>query len=152
MPGNDFSEVKEIIFKIKTFFQEKGYPEEVLRLYFPVEFSFQGLKFSFFLPLVVKNSQRVFLILDYKPSSLSSFERGLLALARGHFAPSPPLALITNGEEAIKIEVESGKTTKGPLKSLIPRFEELKNLENPGFSEEKIEKERRLLYIYLSGG
>ncbi len=152
MPGNDFLEVKESISKIKVLFQEMGYPEEVIRLYFPVEFFFQELKFSFFLPLVVKDSQRVLLILDYKPSSLSSFERGILALARGYFSPPPALAIITNGEEAIKIEIISGKTIKGPLKNLIPSFEELKNLEIPSFSEDRVQKERRLLYIYLSGG
>lgn len=152
MPGNDFSKAKETISKIANLFKSCGYPAEVIKTYFPIDFCFEGLKFSFFLPLVIKDFQRVFLVLDYKPAGLASYERGLLALARSYFSPPPALAIVTNGEEAIKIEVGSGKTAKGALKELIPKFEELKNWEIPNISEERLEKERRLLYVYLSGG
>ena len=152
MQKSDFSFPKKAISQIGKIFIEKGYPKESLSFFFPVNITNKDLQFSFFLPLVVKISDMVYLIVDYKPASLLSYERGILSLARSYFKIPPPLAIITNGKDAIKIWVYSGKSTKNFFNEVIPKFEELRELKFQTISEEKRKKEKKLLLMYLSGG
>ena len=145
---------KEIAKKIKELFLAKGYPEHSLKTYVPFSFNFNDATFNFILPLIVELKETCILLCHYKSSvrGLLSFEREALALARIFSSPPPRYALLTNLQMFVLIDVRSGKYEIGGFEK-IPDYNPNISLAQPfeyAFFDPNIEK--RLLYLYLSGG
>jgi hypothetical protein len=145
---------KEVAKNLKELFLAKGYPEYSLKTFVPFTFTFNDTTFNLILPLIVELKERYILLCHYKSSTrgLLSFEREALALARLFSSPPPKYALLTNLQMFALIDVRSGKHEIGgvekipyynPTMLLAPPFDE-------PFFDPNIEK--RLLYLYLSGG
>jgi len=145
---------KEVAKNLKELFLAKSYPEYSLKTFVPFTFTFNDTTFNLILPLIVELKERYILLCHYKSSTrgLLSFEREALALARLFSSPPPKYALLTNLQMFALIDVRSGKHEIGgvekipdynPTMLLAPPFDE-------PFFDPNIEK--RLLYLYLSGG
>jgi len=144
---------EEVAKKLKDLFSAKGYPEDSLKTLVPFTFSFNDQTFSLVLPLIVELQGKCFLLCHYRPSvrGLLSFEREALALARLFSSPPPRYALLTNLQMFALIDVRSGKYEIGGAEKIPdynPSILELSFLQP--FYDSNIEK--RLLYLYLSGG
>jgi len=144
---------KDLIYQeLKSLFLEKGYPERFLFWDLNYPFSYEGLNFEVNLDLLVKEEAPL-LILKYHPSKggLASFERPLLAFARLIFQPLPSLAVLTNLEHFILIEVKPRLFSRGG-RELLPDFESLKKYQASFERPFNPEVERKILAFYLSGG
>jgi hypothetical protein len=145
---------KEVAKKLKELFLAKGYPEHSLKTYVPFSFTFNDATFNLILPLIVELKEWYILLCHYKSSvrGLLSFEREALALARVFSSPPPRHALLTNLQMFVLIDVRSGKYEIGGFEK-IPDYNPNVLLAQPfddPFFDPNIEK--RLLYLYLSGG
>jgi hypothetical protein len=138
---------------LKEIFLKRGYPEDALLLSQVFTFSYGKLRFHIEVPLMVKTNSKVLMVVDYKPSQkgLTSFERGLLALARVLFDPVPVYALLTNFSDYILIETLPVKFIRGN-EDLIPSYSGLLSYRAPFEKPFKPELEKKILAIYLSGG
>ncbi len=138
---------------LKNIFLKKGYPESSLILSSSFSFSYGKLNFHIEIPLTVKTNGKVMMVVDYKPSrgGLTSFERGLLALARVLFNPVPAYALLTNFTDYILIETLPVKFIRGN-EDLIPSYSRLLSYRAPFEKPFKPDLEKKILAIYLSGG
>jgi hypothetical protein len=145
---------KEVAKNLKELFLAKGYPEYSLKTFVPFTFTFNDTTFNLILPLIVELKERYILLCHYKSSTrgLLSFEREALALARLCSSPPPKYALLTNLQMFVLIDVRSGKHEIGGVEK-IPDYNPNVLLAQPfddAFFDPNIEK--RLLYLYLSGG
>ncbi|RKX59355.1 MAG: hypothetical protein DRP29_04800 [Thermodesulfobacteriota bacterium] len=143
----------EIVEDLKKVFLEKGYPESILFTFCSFTFTLDKLNFNFKLPLVVKEENKIYFVVDYKPASagLASFERGLLALARVLFHPLPFYSLLTNLEKFLLINNYTCETKNGG-KNIIPFYEEIKTSIPSRFKQFNMDIEKKILALYLSGG
>jgi hypothetical protein len=145
---------KGVAEKLKELFLAKGYPEHSLKTFVPFTFTFNDATFNLILPLIVELKERCILFCHYKSSvrGLLSFERETLALARVFSSPPPKYALLTNLQMFALIDVKSGKYEIGGVEK-IPDYNPTMLLAQPfddAFFDPNVEK--RLLYLYLSGG
>jgi hypothetical protein len=145
---------KEVTKNLKELFLAKAYPEHSLKTFVSFTFTFNDTTFNLILPLIVELKERCILLCHYKSSvrGLLSFEREALALARVFSSPPPKYALLTNLQMFVLIDVKSGKYEIGGVEK-IPDYNPNILLDEPfddAFFDPNIEK--RLLYLYLSGG
>jgi len=145
---------KGVAEKLKELFLAKGYPEHSLKTFVSFTFTFNDTTFNLILPLIVELKERCILLCYYKSSvrGLLSFEREALALARVFSSPPPKYALLTNLQMFVLIDVKSGKYEIGGVEK-IPDYNPNILLAEPfddAFFDPNVEK--RLLYLYLSGG
>ncbi len=137
---------------LKNTFLNLGYPEELFIEDLKLDFSYNSLKFEVTLPLIIKEKDQVYFLVDYKPQkNLHFFERGMLALARLFFSPLPYYAIITNLEVFALIDLYEFKVIKNG-KEVIPRYEDVKKHSPPPPKGFKEDLEKKILAIYLSGG
>ena len=148
----DFDE--KVVRTLKDLFLAKGYPEDSLRSFVPFAFIYNEKTFELILPLIVELNCKCVMICYFKPSlsGLLSFEREALALARIFSSPPPRYALLTNLKSFVFIDVKSGKGNVGGAEN-IPDYQPdlLERLDYVNFIL-NLDVEKRLLYLYLSGG
>jgi hypothetical protein len=144
--------LKNALFSLKELFKSKGYPENLFLENQPISFSYNTLNFTLEIPLIIKENQQVYFLVDYKPQErLSFFERGILALARLFFSPLPYFGLVTNLKTFALIDLYEFKVTKGTA-DLIPDYQSLLLYQPSQPKAFKPELEKKILAIYLSGG
>lgn len=144
--------LESAIFILKNILKEKGYPENCFFEKQKLFFSYKELIFDLFIPIIIKYNSQPLLIIDYKPQeNLTISERGITALARLLFNPSPYFALITNLKEFILINIYTGDKIKGG-KEIIPEFKAVKDYKPEIVKKFDTEIEKKILVIYLSGG
>ncbi len=146
-----FSIEKAVSF-LKEIFKAKGYPKNSFLENQIISFSYNNLNFTIEIPLIIKENNQVYFLVDYKPmEKLSIFERGILALARLFFKPLPYFGLITNLEEFVLINLYDFNVTKGK-KDIIPDYDFILSYSPKTSKEFKPDLEKKILAIYLSGG
>lgn len=100
----------------------------------------------------VQHEGTPFMIIRYGPGSIVTRERPAIAAARVLLSATRiPLAVVTNGKDAVILETQRGKKIGVGLEA-IPKKSEAKNLLRTylpePFPEEKRERELRILNAY----
>ena len=99
----------------------------------------------------IKPADKAIAVIIFGPGLLVTRERSTLAAARLLENYEIPLAVITNGKEAEIMETGSGKIIARGLRAIPSKKEALIKAQDMIFekvSEDRIEKERRILYVY----
>lgn len=133
--------------------EEKGYNKGELEPRLSIETLYGGQYVVSTIDITVTLAKRRFMILRFGPGSITTRERSAIAAAR---ILDPvhqiPLAVVTNGRDAVLLDTYSGKIIKQGLDAIPAKKEATKMLQSLDFKpfadEEKIDRERRILNAY----
>ena len=133
--------------------EEKGYDKSELEPRLSIETLYGGQYVVSTIDITVTLAGRRFMILRFAPGSITTRERPAIAAARildpGY---QIPLAVVTNGRDAVLLDTYSGKIMKQGLDAIPAKEEATKMLQSLDFKpfadEERIDKERRILNAY----
>ena len=131
--------------------EEKGYSQDEIEVRQQIVLTVDGNRGSSKVDFVIRVVGKAFMIVIFGPGSLVSRERSTVAAARLVEDYEVPFAVVTNGEGAQVIETSSGKVIAEGLDNIPSKPEALRKLETITFeklSEERIEKEKRILYTF----
>ena len=133
--------------------EERGYYKHELepRLYIETLFTRNFVRST--IDLTVNFDGKQFMIIRYGPGSLVSRERSALAAARvlnGEYRI--PLAVVTNGRDALLLDTITTKVLKEGMEAIPTRAEALELFPNliflPPQDEEKLLREKRILNAF----
>jgi hypothetical protein len=133
--------------------EEKGYEKKELEPRLSIETLYSGQYVVSTIDITVGIGGKRFMILRYAPGSITTRERSAIAAAR-ILGPvnQIPLAVVTNGRDAVLLDTYSGKIIKQGLDSIPGKEEAAQMLQSLDFKpfadEERIDKERRILNAY----
>jgi len=133
--------------------EEKGYNKGELEPRLSIETLYGGQYVVSTIDITVTLANRRFMILRFGPGSITTRERSAIAAAR---ILDPvhqiPLAVVTNGRDAVLLDTYSRKIIKQGLDSIPGKEEATQMLQSLDFKpfadEERIDKERRILNAY----
>ena len=133
--------------------EEKGYNKGELEPRLSIETLYGGQYVVSTIDITVTLANRRFMILRFAPGSITTRERSAIAAAR---ILDPvhqiPLAVVTNGRDAVLLDTYSGKIIKQGLDAIPAKEEATKMLQSLDFKpfadEERIDRERRILNAY----
>ncbi|MEE4312935.1 MAG: type I restriction enzyme HsdR N-terminal domain-containing protein [Desulfofustis sp.] len=137
----------------KLMVEERGYRKEELQPRLSIETLFTRHFVTSVIDLTVRLEDRQFMIIRYGPGSLVSRERSAIAAAR---VLNPeyqiPLAVVTNGQDALLLDTATGKTIGEGLAAIPDRQAALDMLPSllflPFVDEEKRQREKRILNAF----
>ncbi|WDN88883.1 hypothetical protein BuS5_01851 [Desulfosarcina sp. BuS5] len=131
--------------------EDKGYAKEEIEVRRNIHLVVDGKMGISRVDFLLKIANRVFGIIIFGPGSLVSRERSTIAAARLVEDYEVPVAIITNGEDAEIMETKSGRIIARGV-DVIPSKEDarkiISNTEFNKISEERLDKERRILYVF----
>ncbi len=137
----------------RSLVEEKGYEKSELEPRLSIETLYGGQYVVSTIDITVSLAGKRFMILRFGPGSITTRERSAIAAAR-ILDPDYqiPLAVVTNGRDAVLLDTYSGKIINQGLDS-IPGKEEatrmLQSLHFKSFADaERIDRERRILNAY----
>ena len=133
--------------------EEKGYDKDELEPRLSIETLYGGQYVVSTIDITITLANRRFMILRFAPGSITTRERSAIAAAR---ILDPvhqiPLAVVTNGRDAVLLDTYSGKIIKQGLDSIPAKEEATRMLQSLDFKpfadEERIDRERRILNAY----
>ena len=133
--------------------EEKGYNKGELEPRLSIETLYGGQYVVSTIDITVTLANRRFMILRFAPGSITTRERSAIAAAR---ILDPvhqiPLAVVTNGRDAVLLDTYSGKIIKQGLDAIPAKKEATEMLQSLDFKpfadEERIDRERRILNAY----
>ncbi|MCK4390508.1 MAG: type I restriction enzyme HsdR N-terminal domain-containing protein [Desulfobacterales bacterium] len=138
--------------KIARFIVEKkGYFKDEIDVRRQITLVVAGKTGTVKVDFVIRVADKAFMIIIFGPGSLVSRERPAVSAARLVKDYEVPFAVVTNGEGAEVLETRSGKVVGEGLQSIPSREDALKKLEKITFemlSQERLERERRILYAF----
>lgn len=137
----------------KLMVEERGYRKEELQPRLRIETLFTRHFVTSVIDLTVRLEDRQFMIIRYGPGSLVSRERSAIAAARIlNPAYQIPLAVVTNGQDALLLDTATGKTIGEGLTAIPKRQAALEMLPSllflPFMDEEKRQREKRILNAF----
>lgn len=137
----------------KMMVEERGYRTEELEPRLSIETLFTRHFVTSVIDLTVRLADRQFMIIRYGPGSLVSRERSAIAAARVlNPAYQIPLAVVTNGQDALLLDTVTGKTIGEGMTAILSRTEALALLPSllfaPFADEEKRQREKRILNAF----
>jgi len=137
----------------KLMVEQRGYRKEELQPRLCIETLFTRHFVRSVIDLTVRLADRQFLIIRYGPGSLVSRERSAIAAARVlNPAYQIPLAVVTNGRDALLLETATGKTLGEGMAAILQRSAALDMLPSllflPLTDEEKRQREKRILNAF----
>jgi hypothetical protein len=131
--------------------EQKGYFKDEIEVRRQITLDVDGNTGIFKVNFVIRLEGKALVIIIFGPGSLVSRERPALAAARLVEDYEVPFTVVTNGQTAEVLETRSGNVIAEGLESIPSRAEVLKNLKIITFdtlSEERLAKERRILYAF----
>ena len=131
--------------------ETKGYLKNDIEVRRRVTLDVDGNRGTFNVDFVVRLEGKAFMIVIFGPGSLVSRERPAVAAARLVENYEVPLTVVTNGRDAEVLETKSGKVIAQGLESIPSKEEALRRLKTIEFQmlpEERLIKERRILYAF----
>jgi hypothetical protein len=133
--------------------EELGYRKDELEPRLCIETLFTRHFVRSVIDLTIRLENRQFLIIRYGPGSLVSRERSAIAAARVlNPAYQIPLAVVTNGRDALLLETATGKTIGEGMQVIPQRTAALGMLPTllflPLQDEDKRQRERRILNAF----
>ncbi len=128
--------------------EQKGWPKSAIEARRTIDTLFAGNFVQSTIDFVVRHKGRRFMIVRYGPGSLVTRERPAIAAARVlEPAYRIPLAVVTNGKDAVVLDTSDGKVLGEGLEA-IPSPTEAEGLaERLGFEPFPVEKRERELRI-----
>lgn len=131
--------------------KEKGFSRQEILVDPEFELKLSDCQIKVSIDFIILVDQKEAILIRCTPSSIESWERYVLAFARVIRQYQIPIAVVTDGERARIIDVITGKL-KGETLKEIPSKEELfrymKGLSPIPFPEEKLEREKRIVYAF----
>ncbi len=138
--------------KIARFLVEKkGYLKDDIEVRRAIELTVDGDKATARVDFLIRVAGKAFAIIIFGPGSLVTRERSTLAAARLVESYAVPFAVITNGKDAEVLETRSGAVISEGLEAIPSRQEaeeEMDTLIFEEISEERLEKEKRILFAF----
>jgi len=131
--------------------EEKKYLKDEIEVRRPITLDVDGNSGTFRVNFVIRLEGKAFMVIIFGPGSLVSRERPALAAARLVENYEIPFAVVTNGKSAEVLETKSGKVIAEGLENVPSREEALEKRKTVTFatpSEERLSKERRILYAF----
>ncbi|MES0349615.1 MAG: type I restriction enzyme HsdR N-terminal domain-containing protein [Desulfobacteria bacterium] len=131
--------------------EEKGYSKAEIQVRRQVTLDVDGNRGVFTVNFVIKVGDKSFMIVIFGPGSLVTRERPALAAARLVEGYEVPFTVVTNGQGAEVLETRSGDIIAEGLEKIPSKAEALQRLPTVSFetlSEERLAKERRILYAF----
>jgi hypothetical protein len=131
--------------------EKKGYLKNDIEVRRQITLDVDGNSGIFQVNFVVRLDGRAFMIIIFGPGSLVSRERPAVAAARLLEDYEVPFTVVTNGKDAEVLETKSGEVIAEGLESIPQKEEALEKLKTVTFetlSEERLSKERRILYAF----
>lgn len=131
--------------------EEKGYSKDDIEVRRGIPLNVDGNMATSKVDLVIRLADKAFAIIIFGPGSLVTRERSTLAAARLLEDYEVPFAVVTNGEDAEVMETKSGRVIAEGLQA-IPSKEQAQErigaLTFERVSKERVEKEKRILYVF----
>ncbi|UCG81703.1 MAG: type I restriction enzyme HsdR N-terminal domain-containing protein [Desulfobacterales bacterium] len=138
--------------KIARFLVEKkGYAKDDLQPRRQITLDVAGKRGTFTVNFVIKVAGKSFMVVIFGPGSLVTRERPALAAARLVAGYEVPITVVTNGQGAEVLDTRSGKVIAEGLKNIPSKAEAQQSLPTVKFetlTEERLEKEKRILYAF----
>ncbi len=131
--------------------EDKGYAKEEIEVRRNIHLVVDGKMGISMVDFLLKIANRVFAIIIFGPGSLVSRERSTIAAARLVEDYEVPVAIITNGEDAEIMETKSGRIIARGVDAIPFKEDARKIISNTEFnkiSEERLDKEQRILYVF----
>jgi hypothetical protein len=149
MEETTYEEFRQALARILV--EEKGYPRANLEAKVSIDFFVDGKDYCRIADLVAYDGGRPIFVLFFCAGQPGTFDREVVAAARLIDDGPAPLAMATDTKDAVLMETARGRVLDQGFGAL-PDWERLKALveEHPAqeFGEEKLERERRILYTY----
>lgn len=131
--------------------EEKGYSKDDIDVRRKIELTVDGNKGTSRVDFVIRIAGRAFAVVIFGPGSLVTRERSALAAARLIEDYAVPFAVVTNGEDAEVLETRPGRVIAEGLEGIPSKEEALEKIRGLTFEKlpaERLEKERRILYVF----
>ncbi len=141
--------------KVELFLvNSKGYRKSDIEVNLPIAFSVQNQVYESCLDLVVSVNGRRFMVIKCAAGSLGSREREAIAAARILETAPLPLAVVSDGDQAIVLDPITGQRLGNSMED-IPTpsiaLEKIKNKQRPEpLPADRLEKERLIFRSYDS--
>jgi hypothetical protein len=131
--------------------EDKGYPKDEIEVRKEIPLNVDGNKGISRVDFVVRLAGKALAVVIFGPGSLVTRERSALAAARLIEGYTVPFAVVTNGKDAEVLETASGKVIGQGLDAVPSKEEALGKIPTLAFeklSEDRLEKEKRILYAF----
>ncbi|NVM21611.1 MAG: type I restriction enzyme HsdR N-terminal domain-containing protein [Desulfobacterales bacterium] len=131
--------------------EDKGYLKHEIEVRRQITLVVDGKRGTFKEDFVIRPGGKAFMTVIFGPGSLVSRQRSALAAARLIEDYEVPFAVVTNGKGAHVLETRSGKVVAEGMQGIPSRAEALERLQEITFEilpEERLERERRILYAF----
>lgn len=124
----------------KFLIEAKGYAKQEVRVDEPLTVKFQGEDYHSVIDLIVSVGGQPFMAITCVAGSIGSYEREILAGARLVYDHMIPLAVTTDGRDAIIMNTQTGETIGKGLESVPSRKQaqsQLQDFETVSLTPEK---------------
>jgi hypothetical protein len=131
--------------------EEKGYSKSDIEVRREIPLNVDGNRATAKVDFVIRLDGRAFAIIIFGPGSLVTRERSTLAAARLVESYAVPFAVVTNGKDAEVMETKSGHVIAEGLEAIPSKEEALERIRTLTFEkvpEKRLEKEKRILYVF----
>ena len=135
----------------KLLVEKKGYLKDDIEARREIPLNVDGNSATARVDFVIRVNGKAFAIIIFGPGSLVSRERSALAAARLVEDYAVPFAVVTNGEDAEVLETKSGRVVAEGLDAIPSKKEALEGIGLLIFekvAEKRLEKEKRILYVF----
>jgi hypothetical protein len=135
----------------RVLIEDKGYSKEDIEVRRDIRLVVDGKIGISRVDFLLKIDNRVVAVIIFGPGSLVSRERSTIAAARLVEEYEAPVAIITNGEDAEIMETKSGRVMNRGVDAIPSKDDARKITGSTRFnklSEERLDKERRILYVF----
>ena len=131
--------------------EEKGYSKDDIQVRGEIPLIVDGNRATSRVDFVIRLNGKAFAIIIFGPGSLVTRERSTLAAARLVESYAVPFAVVTNGKDAEVMETKSGHVIAEGLEAIPSKEEALERIRTLTFEkvpEKRLEKEKRILYVF----
>jgi predicted type IV restriction endonuclease len=131
--------------------EEKAYSKDDIEIRREILLNVDGNRATCKVDFLVRVDGKAFAVVIFGPGSLVTRERSALAAARLIESYAVPFAVVTNGKDAEVLETTSGKVIGQGLDAVPSKDEALGKIPTLAFeklSEDRLEKEKRILYAF----
>jgi len=131
--------------------EEKGFLKDEIRVRQQIRLQLDGETGAFRVDFLVRLEGKAFMVIIFGPGSLVSRERPAVAAARLIEKYEVPITVVTNGQGAEVLETKTGTVIAEGLENIPSRVEALERWGTLAFeslSEERLLKEKRILYAF----
>jgi hypothetical protein len=131
--------------------EEKGYAKDEIQVRERIALEIDGEMGTFRVDFVIILRGKALMVIIFGPGSLVTRQRSAIAAARLLREYEVPLTVVTNSESAEVLETSSGTVVGEGLDSIPSKADVLERLATLTFEaipEERLAKERRILYAF----